>query len=293
MSTPPFLTLPACASSTRLRTARGEFAALHAVPQARPATALALLVPGFTGSKEDFIALLEPLAEDGYEVVAIDQRGQYETGGPENVDAYALEELGLDLLAVTAELRERAAGRPLHLVAHSFGGYVARVAALRASGPALPWASLTLMSTGPAALDDSETERAKLLLAALPVMTLEEIWRAMQEMDAASGASVQLSAEIADFLHRRWLANVPAALTAMAQQLISEPDRVDELAGLSLPKLVLSGERDYAWPVELQAQMALRLSAEHIVIPGAGHSPNAERPASTALSLSAFWSNVS
>ncbi|WP_042376483.1 alpha/beta fold hydrolase [Streptacidiphilus melanogenes] len=292
MSTPPFLTLPACVRSVRLRTARGEFAALHAVPEGRPATAFALLVPGFTGSKEDFIALLEPLAEDGFEVVAVDQRGQYETGGPDDVEAYALEEFSLDLLAVTAELRERAAGRPLHLVAHSFAGYVARDAALRATGTPLPWASLTLLSTGPAAVGHGESERAKLLLAALPAMTLEEIWQAMQEMDEASGARARLEPEIADFMHRRWLANVPGALAAMARQLISEPDRVDELAKTALPKLVLSGETDYAWPVELQAQMALRLSAEHIVVPGAGHSPNAERPAGTAVSLSAFWTNA-
>ncbi|RAG84672.1 alpha/beta hydrolase [Streptacidiphilus pinicola] len=292
MSTPPFLTLPACARSVRLRTARGEFAALHAVPQGRDATATALLVPGFTGSKEDFIALLEPLAEDGLEVVAIDQRGQYETGGPDDVAAYALEELSLDLLAVTAELRERTAARPLHLLAHSFAGYVARDAVLRATGTPLPWSSLTLLSTGPAAVGHGETERAKLLLAALPAMTLEEIWQAMQEMDEAGGAKVRLEQDIAEFLHRRWLANVPAALAAMAQRLISEPDRVDALAKVSLPKLVVSGEQDYAWPVELQAQMALRLSAEHVVVPGAGHSPNAERPAGTAVSLSAFWSNV-
>jgi pimeloyl-ACP methyl ester carboxylesterase len=292
MSTPPFLTLPDCARSVRLGTARGEFAALRAVPQGRPTTATALLVPGFTGSKEDFIALLEPLATDGVEVVAVDQRGQYETGGPDDVDAYALDELSLDLLAMTAELKEQGEGRPLHLLGHSFAGYVVRDAALRATGAALPWASLTLLSTGPAALDDAETERAKLLLAALPVMSLEEIWRAMQDMEVARGATEQLSPEIAKFLHRRWLANVPAALTAMAQRLIAEEDRVDELAKLSVPKLVLSGERDYAWPVELQAQMALRLSAEHIVIPGAGHSPNAERPEGTAVSLSAFWSNV-
>jgi pimeloyl-ACP methyl ester carboxylesterase len=292
MSTPPFLTLPACARSVRLETARGEFAALHAVPRGRSATALALLVPGFTGSKEDFIALLEPLAEDGFEVVAIDQRGQYETGGPDDVEAYALEEFSLDLLAVTAELRERAATRPLHLVAHSFAGYVARDAVLRATGTPLPWSSLTLLSTGPAAVGHGETERAKLLLAALPAMTLEEIWQAMREMDEASGAKLRLEPDIADFMHRRWLANVPAALAAMAQRLISEPDRVDELAKTPLPKLVLSGETDYAWPVDLQAQMALRLSAEHIVVPGAGHSPNAERPEGTAVSLSAFWTNA-
>ncbi|MBF9067628.1 alpha/beta fold hydrolase [Streptacidiphilus fuscans] len=294
MSTPPFLTLPGCARAVRLETARGSFAALHAVPQGRPRVATALLVPGFTGSKEDFVGLLEPLAEEGVEVLAVDQRGQYETGGPDDVDAYALEELALDLLAVTAELRSAAPARPLHLLGHSFAGYVVRDAVLRATGSPLPWASLTLLSTGPAALDDAETERAKLLLAALPTMSLEEIWRAMKDMEEASGATPELlDPEVAEFLHRRWVSNVPAAMTAMARQLISEPDRVDELAKVALPKLVLSGERDYAWPVELQAQMALRLSAEHIVVPGAGHSPNAERPEGTAVSLAAFWSNVS
>jgi pimeloyl-ACP methyl ester carboxylesterase len=288
MSTPPFLTLPACARSVRLRTARGEFAALHALPEGST-RGTALLVPGFTGSKEDFIALLAPLAADGFEVFAVDQRGQNETGGPDEVDAYALEEFSLDLLALTAELRARAGARPPHLVAHSFAGYVARDAVLRATGTPLPWSSLTLLSTGPAAIGHGETERAKLLLAALPAMTLEEIWQAMQEMDEAGGVTVRLEPEIADFLHRRWLANVPAALTAMAQRLISEPDRVEELAKTPLPKLVLSGETDYAWPVDLQAQMALRLSAEHVVVPGAGHSPNAERPEGTAVSLSAFW----
>ncbi|MEY9871888.1 pimeloyl-ACP methyl ester carboxylesterase [Streptacidiphilus sp. MAP12-33] len=297
MSTPPFLTLPGCARSVRLRTARGEFAALHAVPEG-DTRGVALLVPGFTGSKEDFIALLAPLAADGFEVYAVDQRGQYETGGPDDAAAYALEEFSLDLLALTAELRAGTTGvsgsvaslrRAPHLVAHSFAGYVARDAVLRATGTPLPWSSLTLLSTGPAAIGHGETERAKLLLAALPAMTLEEIWQAMQDMDEAGGVGARLEPEIAGFLHRRWLANVPAALSAMAQQLVSEPDRVDELAKAPLPKLVLSGETDYAWPVELQAQMALRLSAEHVVIPGAGHSPNAERPEGTAVSLAAFW----
>ena len=34
-----------------------------------------LLVPGYTGSKEDFIALLGPLAAAGRRVVAVDLRG--------------------------------------------------------------------------------------------------------------------------------------------------------------------------------------------------------------------------
>lgn len=59
-----------------------------------------LLVPGFTGSKEDFIALHEPLAEAGYRSVAVDGRGQHESPGAEEDEApYAQAELAKDLLA--------------------------------------------------------------------------------------------------------------------------------------------------------------------------------------------------
>ena len=41
----------------------------------------ALLIPGFTGSKEDFLPVLQPLASAGRRVVAIDMRGQYQSPG--------------------------------------------------------------------------------------------------------------------------------------------------------------------------------------------------------------------
>ncbi len=295
MSTPRFLTLPPSARSIRLTTPRGEFAALHSLPRTGPVRGTALLVPGFTGSKEDFIALLEPLAAAGFQVVAVDQRGQYQTGGPADEAAYGLEALALDLSAMTeavAALAPAVTG-PLHLLGHSFGGYVVREAVLRRVD-ALPWASLTLMSTGPGAVCADEAQRAELLVSVLPVMDMEAIWQAMKELEAASeGGQQQLPPEIAEFLHQRWLANVPEALAVMGRQLTVEPDRVDALAKAGLPALVLSGERDYAWPVPEQAQMALRLGARHVAVPGAAHSPNAEQPEATAAALAAFWSGVS
>lgn len=288
MSTPPFLTLPGCARALRLGTARGDFAAIEALPDG-PARATALLVPGFTGSKEDFIALLEPLSAAGLRVVAVDQRGQHETGGPADEARYELPQLGLDVLALTEAV---AGDGPVHLLGHSFGGYVVREAALAAPTPP-PWRSLTLLSTGPAAIEPNEAARTKLLLDALTVLDLEGIWQVMKEMEEASGDQLDPPApEVADFLHRRWVANVPQSLTAMGRRLIGEPDRVTELAAVPLPKLVVSGDRDYAWPVPWQSEMAERLGAQRVVISGAGHSPNAERPAETAGALLDFWASL-
>ncbi|NXY96138.1 alpha/beta hydrolase [Streptomyces sp. BR123] len=279
MSKPPRLTLPSDARAYRLPTARGEFAVHEA---GEPVRGTALLVPGFTGSKEDFNGLLEPLAAHGYRVVAVDGRGQHETPGPREESAYALDELAQDVLAQTAALD----GGPVHLVGHSLGGLIARAAVLR---DAAPFASLTLMSSGPAAIAEEQRERTKLLVAALEVMRedMAGVWTAMRSYDPED--AVPDTPELAEFLRDRWMATVPEQLIATGRVLVSEPDRVAELSGVDLPKLVLSGEVDYAWPVPLMDDMTRRLGARRVVVPGAEHSPNAENPQVTADALAAFW----
>lgn len=279
MSKPPRLTLPSVARARRLSTARGAFAVHEA---GGPVRGTALLVPGFTGSKEDFIGLLEPLAEAGYRVVAVDGRGQYESPGPREEAPYALEELALDVLA---QARALDAG-PVHLVGHSLGGLISRAAVLRDPSP---FTSLTLMSSGPAAISEEQQERTKLLVAALEVMgeDMPAIWAAMRAQDAPD--AVVDSPELAEFLRERWLATVPEQLIVTGRLLISEPDRVDALGRTGPAKLVLSGAVDYAWPVPLLDAMAGRLGARRVVIPGTEHSPNAEAPELTAAALAAFW----
>ena len=67
----------------RRRTLCGEdarLAALEAAPAGPvPVRGVAVLLPGFTGSKEDFIPLLPLIAAAGYRVICYDQRGQYES----------------------------------------------------------------------------------------------------------------------------------------------------------------------------------------------------------------------
>jgi len=98
----------------RLPTARGSFAVVD-VPAApgSDAKGTALLLPGYTGSKEDFTLLHGPLAARGYRSVAVDGRGQHESDGPDDESAYALDELARDVLAQVAALGER-----VHLVGH-------------------------------------------------------------------------------------------------------------------------------------------------------------------------------
>ncbi|MFE1439307.1 alpha/beta fold hydrolase [Streptomyces sp. NPDC058739] len=285
MSNPPTLNPPPGARSYRLRTARGDFAVVDhdAAPGVAP-KGVALLLPGFTGSKEDFNLLHEPLAARGYRTVAVDGRGQFESGGPDDESAYAQQELALDVLAQAAALD---GGDPLHLLGHSLGGQIARAAVLLDHSP---FASLTLMASGPARISPSQQERVRLLHDALAVMTMAEVWEAIQAMGApedVGGPAVGTGST--DHLRRRWLGHTPAQLLATGRQLCTEPDRVDELAALPLPFHVLSGDVDDTWPVPLLDEMAVRLAARRTVVADADHSPNVDRPLPTAEALAAFW----
>ncbi|MET8880309.1 alpha/beta fold hydrolase [Streptomyces rubiginosohelvolus] len=282
MSRPPTFTPPPCARARVLATERGDFAVLDAVPRT-PARATALLLPGYTGSKEDFVALLEPLTGAGYRVVAVDGRGQFESQGTDRQESYAQGELARDVLAQAAALGEGPG--ELHLLGHSLGGQIARAAVLL---DASPFRSLTLMSSGPAEVVAAQRDKVKMLSDALSVLSMDEVWQAMQVLDPPQDADTGDGAD----LRRRWLAHNPAQLIATGAQLAAEPDRVDELAAVGLPVHVLSGERDDVWPVELFDAMARRLGARRTTIAGAEHSPNTARPQETAKALAAFWDGL-
>ncbi|MFH8464612.1 alpha/beta fold hydrolase [Streptomyces sp. NPDC017991] len=297
MSRPFTFVPPSGARAYRLGTARGEFAVIDA---GSPTKGTVLLLPGFTGSKEDFISLHEPLAAAGYRTVAVDGRGQYESPGPRDDETpYAQGELALDVLAqldALADSHDGSSGSDgseerFHLLGHSFGGQVARAAVLLE--PAR-FRSLTLVSSGPAEISPSQQQRVKLLRDALTVMDMAQVWEAIRALDPPEDAEGELDAGLDDQqdLRRRWLGNSPAQLAAAGRQLCEESDRVAELAALRLPVHVLSGESDDTWPVPLLDDMAVRLEAHRTIIHGAEHSPNADRPLETAEALAAFWDHL-
>ncbi len=253
----------------------GPIAALCAGDPDAPA---ALLVPGFTGSKEDFAPILEPLAAAGLRAAAIDLPGQYESSSR---DDYSVQALSTDVRAAAALLGER-----VHLLGHSFGGFVARAAVI--AEPAR-FASLVLMDSGPTGIDGGRRARIELLRPVLIEHGMTAVYETMTKLATADPGYVAPSPAQEAFLRKRFLASDPAGLLSMGTAVIDEPDRVDDLAATGVPLLVLAGVDDDAFPPMAQAEMAKRLGVEYVEVPGAGHSPAVENPAATAAALISFW----
>ncbi len=261
MSTPRTLTLPAGVNATTIDTAVGSFAA-H-VARADTPTGHVLLIPGWTGSKEDFTPLLPLLADAGLDATAYDQRGQFETPGQPGAD-YTLDGFAADALAIAAACTPD----PCHVLGHSFGGLVAQQATLARPSA---WRSLSLLDTGPGSLGDSPNRPLSMIVDALGTVPMADIHRVREQLSGA-----QRAPDIAAFLERRFVANDPASLRAMTQVLIHSPDRIDEIAALALPVWVGRGADDDAWPHDVQAAMATRLGTDIHVIEDSAHSPAIE-----------------
>ncbi len=233
-----------------------------------------LLAPGFTGSKEDFLAIIAPLNALGWTVVAIDHRGQYESARAED---YSLDSWADDLCAVAGGLPG-----PVHLVGHSLGGLIAGRAA-----PRFDWASVTLLNSGSGPIHQSQHDRLRLLIQALEHFSLEQIWEAKVAADLANGLPT-VPADIMEFLRQRFLRTDPRSLTAMSRILLDGPHQ--DLRDARGRLLIAFGTDDPdSWPWQAQVDLAARWRARLATIPGAAHSPAVEAPEETVSLLAATF----
>ena len=249
-----------------------------------------LLLHGFTGARNDFERWIEPLAERGWHVVVPDHRGHGDSDKPEAEDAYGFEIFAADALALVDQLGwERFA-----LLGHSMGGMVAQVLTLTAPARV---AALVLMDTShkPLRVDPSLVELGVTTAREHGVHVIADL---QSEIDdpLASDAYRRLCEADPDYAargDRNLRASSPAMYAAMLTAITGpSEDRLDLLAGVGCPALVLVGDQDAPFRKPSERMAATIPDARLAVLPDAGHSPQFESPDAWWAALSGFLDEV-
>ncbi len=233
----------------------------------------AILVHGFTGSKEDFDFIAPLLADRGYRVITFDNRGQHQSPHSLREDAYSTASIARDIFELVGKLNMK---KP-HLFGHSLGGVIAQVAVADAPDT---FASLTVMCSGPEPRSDTSDLQA--MLDQFPGHTMESAWDKFMSPGYIGHPRI-------DLMKSRWLASDMRSVLTHANILATFASRTDEIAATGIAAHVIYGDGDDRWPLEMQDQMAEELSATVTVIKDAGHCPNEDQPEATAKAIADFW----
>ena len=246
-----------------------------------------LLVHGFTGAKEDFRDHIDALAAQGYWVVAPDLRGHGGSGHPTGEHEYHLDRFADDVESLIDAL----GWQQLDLLGHSMGGMITQVVAVRrperisrlvlmdtASGP-LPGLDHDIMRIG---IDLCREQGVEAILA---------VQKMAGETALDTPAHQRMLAEVpgwSEFEDAKMLACSSDMWCAVVAQILSAEERIDSLRGLPMPTLVMVGDQDRPFLSSSTALAEAIPDARLVVIPDAGHSPQAEHPGAWYDALSSF-----
>lgn len=247
-----------------------------------------LLVHGFTGAKEDFRDEVDRLAEVGYWVVAPDHRGHGASSQPEDEDAYALSAYVDDMWALAGQL----GWDRLHLLGHSMGGMIAQLMVL---GHPDRIDRLVLMDTHHGPVDDIDRDVVQLgieLARTEGLKVIQDVLKlaAKPEEQAAYLRTCAERPGYAEWSDSKMLACSPAMYAAMLGQLLDVEDRLEHLAALEVPTLVIVGEWDRSFTEPSRRMAATIPGAQLVVLPEAGHSPQFEATEAWRDAIDAFLS---
>lgn len=242
---------------SRFRAPSGELAV---VSLGDPAAPRVVLVPGATGSKEDFFLLAPILVAAGYSVQSFDLAGQYESAGAGPVPGghYTYELLVADLLAF---LRE---GEPAHVLGYSFAGIVAQLALVEQ--PAL-FRTLTLLTTPP---EPGQAFRGVRIIGRLSWFLTGRQGAGLMIWGIVTNKNKVPPNRLA-FVRERFALTRRSSVDDMVGLMKRVPDVRAHVAATGIPVLVATGNHDL-WPTHMHAANAEALGA-HLAVYRTGHSP--------------------
>jgi pimeloyl-ACP methyl ester carboxylesterase len=237
-----------------------------------------LLVHGFGGSKEDFTHYLPRLGATGWHVVAPDLRGHGGSSKPQDESAYSLAQIADDLNALLDALGwDRAV-----VLGHSMGGMVVQLFVLAHRERV---SALILMDTShklPDHVDPTMIEAGQQVVRDGGTELLVEIGKKSTEPGPLDTIPYIEMCK-ADPAYKAWsddktLQFTGPAWAALAGDMAAQVDRLDQLATLTMPTLVVVGELDDGFFKQSVAMAEAIPNAQLAVIPGGGHSPQFEAP---------------
>lgn len=278
---------PAGIREQKFNTSKNVIGALVSEPEAIHAGTI-IFIPGWSGSREDFVAVMPILSSLGWHCISIDQHGQPSSYGSNKEVDFTLENFAQDVIDIANTFSE-----PVHLVGHSFGGLVAQYGASKSPQS---FASITLVCSGTGPLPKENWGGLPALVQAVEKgRSLAFIWF-VKTVTLTILRKQKFSKPVRKWRKQRWLNTNPLSLKVMSELLMNVENVTNKLKQTlkshKLPILVLRGENDDAWPRSEQQEMAKILDANFVEIIGAAHSPARELPDKTAIELDTFLKSI-
>ena len=231
-----------------------------------------VLIHGLSDSSWSFAGVVPRLA--GFRTIAVDLRGHGSSSAP--AGGYRPEELADDVAALMDHLGiDRAT-----VVGHSLGTMVARAFALSYAARVN---RLVLVSTIATPANEAAAELS-VAVAEFTDLVPEDFVREFQESTLAEAAPDGFFERVISESLR-----LPAHVWREAVAGIVSADDSDRLGEITVPTLLVWGDRDAWFPREDQDRVAAAIPGARLaVLEGAGHAPHWERPAEVASVLAEF-----
>lgn len=245
----------------------------------RPTGGLLVMVHGAGGNHTHWLPQLGFLRElPGWSVVALDLPGHGRSGGEARSSISEYAQAVFRAVEALSQKREGAGlggGRPLVVAGHSMGGAVALEMALSRPGSL---AGLILVGTG---------ARLRVLPSALEKLARGERDETLLHMAYGPGAPPELVER-----GRAEYRAVPVQVLYRDYTACDRFDRLEAVAGLRLPALVVVGAEDVLTPPKYSRYLADRLGGTLRIVPGRGHMVMLENPQAVSEAMAEFLTGL-